>query len=101
MSEQDQPQTAAGSSGHVRYIHGSSAMEQRRLEGRTAEVAAAFFLPLLRPGMRLVDCGCGVGTIPLGLAAAVAPAEVVGVDLQPAQIERARVLAAQQGVQNV
>jgi SAM-dependent methyltransferase len=51
--------------------------------------------------MRLLDCGCGVGSITLGLAAVVAPAEVVGIDLQPAQVERARVLAAEHGVRNV
>jgi ubiquinone/menaquinone biosynthesis C-methylase UbiE len=51
--------------------------------------------------MALLDCGCGVGSITLGLAAAVAPGEVVGVDLQPAQLERARALAAERGATNV
>ena len=95
MSQQDRPQAEGGSSGHLPYVHGSGATEQRRLERRTAAAAAAFFLPHLRPGMRLLDCGCGVGSITLGLAAAVAPAAVVGIDLQPAQIERARALAAE------
>ena len=35
----------------------------RRLSRRTAAVAAAFFLPHLRPGMRVLDGGCGPGTI--------------------------------------
>jgi len=38
---------------------------------RTAERNAAFFLPHLRPGMRLLDAGCGAGSITLGLAEAV------------------------------
>ena len=101
MSQQDRLPAEGESSGHLPYVHGSGATEQRRLERRTAAAAAAFFLPHLRPGMRLLDCGCGVGSITLGLAAAVAPAAVVGIDLQPAQIERARVLAATQGVRNV
>ena len=101
MSQQDRLQAEGGSSGHLPYVHGSGATEQRRLERRTAAAAAAFFLPHLRPGMRLLDCGCGVGSITLGLAAVVAPAVVVGIDLQPAQIERARALAAERGVANV
>ncbi|MBV9358800.1 MAG: hypothetical protein JO023_25110 [Chloroflexi bacterium] len=42
------------------------------LAGRTAEREARFFLPYLRPGLRLLDLGCGPGTIMLGLARAVA-----------------------------
>jgi ubiquinone/menaquinone biosynthesis C-methylase UbiE len=51
--------------------------------------------------MRLLDCGCGPGSITLGLAEVVSPGEVVGVDLEPRMIERARVLAGENGVSNV
>jgi SAM-dependent methyltransferase len=50
--------------------------------------------------MRLLDVGSGPGSITLGMAEVVAPAEVVGVDLQPAQVERARALATERGVAN-
>jgi SAM-dependent methyltransferase len=40
--------------------------------------------------MKLLDVGCGPGTITVGLAEAVAPGEVVGIDREPGQIERAR-----------
>ena len=51
--------------------------------------------------MHVLDAGCGPGSITLGLAAAVAPGEVVGIDIQPSQVEQARALAAQRGVTNV
>lgn len=51
---------------------------------RTADNHAAFFLPHLRPGMRLLDLGCGPGTITADLAALVAPGETVGFDREPA-----------------
>src|SRR5262245_12500886 len=64
------------------------------LAARTAARDAAFLMPHLRPGMRLLDAGCGPGSITLGLAAAVAPGEAIGIDRQPAQVEQARALAA-------
>jgi ubiquinone/menaquinone biosynthesis C-methylase UbiE len=57
---------------------------------RTAESHAAFFLPLLHKNAKLLDVGCGPGTITRGLAARVAPAEAVGVDRAAAQLEIAR-----------
>lgn len=60
------------------------------MEARSAETHAAFFLPLLKPGLRLLDCGCGPGTITRGLAARVAPGEAVGIDLEESQLTIAR-----------
>jgi SAM-dependent methyltransferase len=71
------------------------------MTARTAAREAAFFLLHLRPGMRLLDVGCGPGSITLGLAEAVAPGEVVGVDLRPEVVEQARAAAAQRGIANV
>jgi len=53
-------------------------------------VQAAFFLPHLSPGMRLLDCGCGPGSITAGLAAAVSPGECIGIDISPDRIAVAR-----------
>jgi ubiquinone/menaquinone biosynthesis C-methylase UbiE len=57
---------------------------------RTAESHAAFFLPHLKAGTRLLDCGCGPGGITVGLAERTRPGETVGIDLGGAQLERAR-----------
>ena len=50
---------------------------------RPAESQAAHLLPHLRPGMALLDVGCGDASITVGLATAVSPGHVVGVDLDP------------------
>ena len=62
---------------------------------------ADFFLPHLRLGMSLLDCGCGPGTITLGLAEAVAPGRVVGVDLEPSMVQRANAIAGERQVTNL
>ena len=66
----------------------------------TAENSAEFLLPYLRPGLRLLDFGCGPGAISVGLAKAVAPGEMHGVDMAEPQIEMARSLSASQGQDN-
>ncbi|MBI4220355.1 MAG: methyltransferase domain-containing protein [Chloroflexi bacterium] len=82
------------------YTHGHSEAVTRHMASRTATTNAAFFVPYLKPGMRLLDCGCGPGTITLGLARIVAPAEVIGIDFGASQIERARAQIGEQHVTN-
>lgn len=68
---------------------------------RTADVHAAFILPHLKPGMRLLDVGSGPGSITLGLAQRVAPGEVVGIDIDGDRVEQAREMATERGITNV
>ena len=83
------------------YALGYDPRVQRLLEMRTAERSAGFLLPHLSPGMSLLDSGCGPGTITVGLARAVAPGEVVAIDLEESQLEEARRHAVAAGVSNV
>ncbi|HEX8727134.1 MAG TPA: class I SAM-dependent methyltransferase [Ktedonobacterales bacterium] len=68
--------------------------------GRRAAQWVPFLLPHLRPGMRLLDVGCGVGSITLDLAELVAPGAVVGVDMDEAQLRLAREAATARGLTN-
>lgn len=68
---------------------------------RTVESHGAFLLPHLRPAGRVLDLGCGPGTITAGLAARLSHGSVLGVDMNPAQIARARALACERGLSNV
>ena len=86
---------------HEQYTHGHAPATVRHHAQRTAEEAAAFLLPELRPGMRLLDVGCGPGSITRGLAERLAPGQVVGLDLSRETLAAARDEAAARGLVNL
>jgi ubiquinone/menaquinone biosynthesis C-methylase UbiE len=67
---------------------------------RTAQSHAAFFLPNLKRGMTVLDCGCGPGTITIGFAELVAPGQVVGTEIEDSHVSLARENAAKRNVSN-
>ena len=52
--------------------------------------------PVIRPGDTVLDVGCGTGL--LGIAAALMGADVLGVEIDPSAVERARANAELNGV---
>ena len=72
------------------YLQGHHDSVLRSHRWRTAENSAAHLLPHLRPGMRVLDVGCGPGTITRDLGTLVGPAgEVLGVDSAPDVVAQA------------
>jgi SAM-dependent methyltransferase len=85
----------------VTYTHGHAPAVLRSHQSRTAENSAAYMLPHLRSGQRLLDVGCGPGTITVDLAARVAPGRVTGLDAEPGVLGRAEELARARGLDTV
>jgi ubiquinone/menaquinone biosynthesis C-methylase UbiE len=83
------------------YVHGHAPAVVRQHGMRTAEEAAAFLLPELSPGMRLLDVGCGPGSITLGLAERLPRGEVVAIDLSREMLAQNRLDAEARGVTNL
>jgi hypothetical protein len=64
---------------------------QRILNTRSLQTAHRRLVALLRPGLTVLEMGCGTGAMTRDIAAAVAPhGQVVGVDINAALIEEAR-----------
>jgi SAM-dependent methyltransferase len=80
------------------YTHGHDGAVLRSHRWRTAENSAPHLLGELRPGLDLLDVGCGPGTITVDLARRVAPGRVVAIDAAPAAVDAAASAAAEAGV---
>ena len=83
------------------YTHGHHESVLRSHTWRTAENSSAYLLPHLRPGQRLLDVGCGPGTITADLALLVAPGEAIGVDAAADVVAQAREHARDLRVENL
>src|SRR5262245_65944202 len=80
------------------YTHGHHESVLRSHTWRTAENSAGYLLTALRPGLELLDVGCGPGTITVDLARRVAPGRVVGLDRALEVLAQARTHARARGV---
>lgn len=84
-----------------KYTPGYTKNATNFMENRTAQTHAAFFLPSLKAGMNLLDCGCGPGSITAGFATLVNPGTVIGIDLEISQVQTAQNLAKEQSIKNL
>ncbi len=84
-----------------RYTHGHHESVLRSHRWRTAANSAAYLLPHLQPGQRLLDVGSGPGTITAELAGLVAPGETVALEITEFAAEVTRSGLAEAGVTGV
>src|SRR4051794_10106024 len=84
-----------------KYTHGHQESVLRSHRWRTAENSAGYLLGELRPGLELLDLGCGPGTITVDLAARVAPGRVLGIEVDDAIVASAAETVAAAGASNV
>ncbi len=98
--EEGEMVTPSGEPAAGSYTMGYSEEFQKLLRRRSAELNAGYLLPHLRSGMRLLDIGCGPGTISVGLAEAIDPGELHGIDIEESQVTMARQAAEGGGHRN-
>jgi ubiquinone/menaquinone biosynthesis C-methylase UbiE len=84
---------------HENYAGGYNPALLRGLARREVQREAAFLIPYLSPAMRVLDCGCGPGSITLGLAELAG--EVVGIDIEAGQLEIGREEARKRNLSTV
>jgi SAM-dependent methyltransferase len=83
------------------YTHGHADSVLRSHRWRTVENSAGYLRPFLTAGSRILDVGCGPGTITLDLAREVPHGSVVGLDRSAAVVAEARAGGGEAGPRNV
>src|SRR3984957_20882596 len=83
------------------YLHGHHESVLRSHQWRTAENSAGYLLDWLTPDARVLDVGCGPGTITVDLAARVPEGQVTGIDAADGVLDTARQEAQRRGQENV
>jgi ubiquinone/menaquinone biosynthesis C-methylase UbiE len=83
------------------YTQGYHDSVTRSHASRTAADSAAFLLPLLKADMKILDVGCGPGTITCDFAEIVSSGSVTGIDVAPEVVNQAREAGKIRGLSNV
>ncbi|KAI1366529.1 ubiE/COQ5 methyltransferase [Xylaria arbuscula] len=81
------------------YTHGHHASVVNSHARRTAQNSAAFLIPHIKPNYRILDVGCGPGSITVDLAQLVSQGSVIGIDSVEDVLSQARGLARDRGVE--
>ena len=71
------------------YTPGHSENATVFMARRTIETHGEFFLQYLTPGISVLDCGCGPGSITLSIGNRIGDGRIVGVDFGETQVQRA------------
>lgn len=83
------------------YLHGHHASVLRSHSWRTVENSAPHLIPYLKPDLKVLDVGCGPGTITVDLASRLPQGFVYAIDPSADVIEKARQHAKEKGITNV
>jgi ubiquinone/menaquinone biosynthesis C-methylase UbiE len=68
---------------------------------RSAQKEASFFMPFIKKGSVVLDCGCGPGSITIGIAVHQNVDRVVGVDFEEKQLSLASERVKEMNINNV
>ena len=83
------------------YTQGHHATRLKAHAWRTAEKCAAYLLPHIKPGMSILDVGCGPGSITVDFAQLVGPTgKTVGIEISEEPLAMAREMAQARGLEN-
>jgi ubiquinone/menaquinone biosynthesis C-methylase UbiE len=85
----------------AKYAHGHHDSVLKSHLWRTVENSCAYLIPHIKPSLKILDIGCGPGTITCDLAGRVPEGSVIGMDRAEDVLDKARSHAASKNQKNV
>lgn len=86
----------------AQYSQGHDSSRLKAHAWRTAEKCAAYLIPQIKPGMVVLDAGCGPGSITADFAQLVGPeGKVYGIEISEEPLKMARQIAEERGLKNL
>ena len=83
------------------YTHGHQPAAVKQHSKRTAEGCAQFVRPMISPQSKILDVGCGPGSITVGLARWAADGSVIGIDVGEEVLQTAQQAVEEAGCSNI
>ena len=83
------------------YSYGYSDSQKKLQSKRNIETYGQFIKPHLKPGLSVLDCGCGQGTMTIDFAKLVNPGQVTGIDISEEMLKLGKESAQQQHIDNI
>lgn len=87
-------------SSKTNYAFDHSANTLASHETRTVQNTSSYLIPYLKPGLRILDVGCGPGTITVSIAKLVRDGHITGLETASEIVGKAKALAEKEGVLN-
>ena len=84
-----------------KYPFGYGEARVKLMASRRIETHAAYLIKHLRPGMKLLDVGCGPGNLSLEFAKHLCNGSVIGCDLEPSQFKDTIKTASESNLSNL
>jgi len=82
------------------YTQGHHVTVLKSHASRTAAKNAAYLIPHIKTHFRILDVGCGPGSITVDLARLVPQGSIIGLDYSSVAVNAAKKLASDQGIKN-
>ena len=84
-----------------RYTPGHTSNAVDFMAKRSLKSHGSFFIPHLKDGMKVLDCGCGPGIITCDIADRIPNGRIVGIDVDESQVALANQNAEARSIRNV